>query len=249
MLDDLVTIGGGDGDCCTFACHAWPPGRSRQPGLDQARPLIRISGVFPDARAEDENNDDDGDSLQAFTKIRRDGPMTKDERFEAIYRKHYARVWRYFRAQRIADDEAHDLAQDVFKRFYEYFDQFRGDDGAVWSFLETIVLTVFRNRIRAGKTAKRNGLTIDIDDPELEFDPPAPEGPDYATREEAARRRQQLREAVAELPPSQRDCVRLWGEGFTYDEIAERLRITVDAVKSRLRDAKKTLRKRLGDKS
>jgi DNA-directed RNA polymerase specialized sigma24 family protein len=39
----------------------------------------------------------------------------------------------------------------------------------------------------------------------------------------------------------------LWLNEFTYDEIAKFLRISVDAVKSRLRDAKKFLRARLGD--
>ena len=41
--------------------------------------------------------------------------------------------------------------------------------------------------------------------------------------------------------------MQLWLDEFTYDEIAKFLRITVDAVKSRLRDARKMLRAKLGD--
>jgi DNA-directed RNA polymerase specialized sigma24 family protein len=41
--------------------------------------------------------------------------------------------------------------------------------------------------------------------------------------------------------------VHLQLQDYTYDEIAAALRVTVDAVKSRLRDAKKSLRARLGD--
>ena len=173
----------------------------------------------------------------------------KDERFEAIYRKYYARVWRYYRSCRVADDEAHDLAQDVFKRFYERFEQFRGTDDAVWPFLETIALNVFRNWLRAGRTAKRSATLVDIDDPEFNYEPPAPEGPDYAEREQAALRKARLKQAIAELPEGQKNCFRLWIQGFKYDEIAQALKITLDAVKSRLRDAKKYLRERLGEES
>ena len=173
--------------------------------------------------------------------------MTSDERFEAIYRRHYARVWRYYRTCRVADDEAHDLAQDAFKRFYERIDLFRGQDEAIWPFLEKIALNVFRNWLRAGKTAKRSANIVELDDPEFTYEPPAPEGPDYADREQAALRRGRLHQAVAELPKGQKDCLRLWMEGFTLEEIARSLRVTLDAVKSRLRDARKALRERLGD--
>src|SRR5436305_9104116 len=174
--------------------------------------------------------------------------MTRDERFEAIYRRHYARVWRYYRTCRVTDDEAHDLAQETFKRFYQRIDLFRGQDESVWPFLETIALNVFRNWLRAGKTAKRSANIVELDDPEFTYEPPAPEGPDYADREQAAQRRAALRHEIAGLPKGQQDSLRLWMEGFTFEEIARSLHITLDAVKSRLRDARKALRLRLGDR-
>ena len=78
-------------------------------------------------------------------------------------------------------------------------------------------------------------------------EPAAPALPDYARREEAALRSKRLRDSIAGLPPGSRECIQLWLDEFTYDEIAKFLRITVDAVKSRLRDARKTLRAKLGD--
>jgi RNA polymerase sigma factor (sigma-70 family) len=88
-----------------------------------------------------------------------------------------------------------------------------------------------------------------MDDPELLFDPPAPPEPDLADREEAAAQRKRLGAAVRELSEGQRACLRLWISGFSYEEIAKALGITLDAVKSRLRDAKKLLRERLGETS
>jgi DNA-directed RNA polymerase specialized sigma24 family protein len=71
--------------------------------------------------------------------------------------------------------------------------------------------------------------------------------PDYAERQHTADRHRRLFDTIAGLPPGQRECTLLWLEDFQYDEIARALRITVDAVKSRLRDARKLLRARLGD--
>lgn len=174
--------------------------------------------------------------------IHLDGAAGHDDRFEALYRTYYARVWRFYRTSRVSDDEAHDLAQDAFQRFYQ--SHYHGD--APWPYLQATARNVLYNWLRARKTMKRTCEIVDIDDPELPIDPAAPEGPDYAQREEEERLRALLRQAIADLPPGQRDCVMLWVQGFNYDEIARTLRITPDAVKSRLRDAKKHLRTRLG---
>ena len=82
--------------------------------------------------------------------------------------------------------------------------------------------------------AGRTRSPVTLDDPEFTDEPPAPEGPDYADREQAALRHERLHQAVAELPKGQKDCLRLWMEGFTFEEIARSLRVTLDAVKSRL---------------
>lgn len=168
----------------------------------------------------------------------------RDERFEAIYRRFYARVHRFYRSCDVADEEAHDLSQDAFKRFYEKFDLYRGEAG--WSYLEAIARSVLYNWLRAQKTVKRSVALVEIDDPEIVFDPPAPEQLDYADRQEVQARRTRLARAVAELAQGQRDCLRLRIQGLAYEEIATALRMSVDAVKSRLRDAKRHLRERLG---
>jgi RNA polymerase sigma-70 factor (ECF subfamily) len=178
--------------------------------------------------------------------VDRSGPY--DERFETVYRKHYARVWRYFRSNSISDDEAHDLSQDAFKRLYERMDQIRNDDA--WPFLATIAKTILLNRVRARLTQKRNAPMVEIDDPELLFaEPAAPAEPDYADRQANETLWVRVRTAVASLPSGQRACLRLWIEGFQYNEIAKTLGISIDAVKSRLRDAKRDLREQLGEKS
>jgi len=169
-----------------------------------------------------------------------------DGRFEAIYRQYFGRVYRFFRGYGVADSETQDLAQETFTRIYERFDQYR--DGG-WSYIETVARNVLYNWVRAGKTAKRTGKIVQIDDPEIAFDVPAVEGPDYAEREQQQMRNKRLAQAVSELADGQREAFRLYVLGFKYREIAKVLEVTEDAVKSRLRDAKRHLRARLGEKS
>jgi|SRR5947207_5105026 len=172
--------------------------------------------------------------------------MSKDERFKSLYQRYYRRVVRFYvQAFRLAEEDAEELAQEAFLRFYQAMDDYRGD--AEWAFFETVARNVAYNRIRSGKTAKRSAKVLELDDPEFNQEPAAPEEPDYAERQEDEVRRRRLREAIAKLPNGQRDCVQLWLDDFKYEEIAKFLRITVDAVKSRLRDARKVLRDRLGD--
>src|SRR3954451_2487785 len=168
-----------------------------------------------------------------------------DERFETLYRKYYGRVYRFFLRFRVADDQAQDLAQECFERIYKTFAQYRGE--AEWSFIETTARRVLLNWVRARKTAKRNAKIEELDHPDFNGDPPAPDGPDLASRQEDELRRARLRAAIDELPEGQRQCIELWLGDAKYDGIAKILGITVDAVKSRLRDARRALRTRLGE--
>ena len=172
--------------------------------------------------------------------------MSKDERFKSLYQKYYWRIVRfYIQAFRLSQEDAEELAQDAFLRFYEAMDEYRGD--AEWAFFETIARNVGYNKIRSQKTAKRSAKLVAIDDPDFDQDPPAPEEPDLADRQDDALRKEKLRDAISKLPNGQRECLQMWLEEFKYDEIAKFLRVSIDAVKSRLRDARKHLRDRLGD--
>jgi len=171
----------------------------------------------------------------------------RNERFKTLYQKYYRRVVRFYvRAFRFAEEDAEELAQEAFLRFYEAMDEYRGD--AEWAFFESVARNVAYNKIRWRKTQKRNARTVDIDDPEVSRnEPPAPEPPDYAERQHEALQRKRLYGAISELPPGQRECVQLWLDDFKYGEIATALHTSMDAVKSRLRDAKRQLRARLGE--
>lgn len=173
---------------------------------------------------------------------------SRHERFRSLYQKYYLRMVRfYMRAFHVPQEDAEELTQEAFVRFYRSMDEYRGD--AEWAFLETIARNLGYNQVRSQRAAKRSGQKVEIDDPEFanEREPVAPEGPDYAEQQEQAMRSRQLHVAIALLPVGQRQCLLLWLDDFSYDDIAATLHISPDAVKSRVRDAKRLLRTRLGD--
>lgn len=64
-----------------------------------------------------------------------------------------------------------------------------------------------------------------------------------------AEQKQQLREAIDQLPPAQREAVLIYYyDEVTYRQLAEMLGITSAAVNARLTKARTTLRKKLGAK-
>ena len=170
------------------------------------------------------------------------GGRGRDELFEGMFERYYPRMFRYMRRY-VPDEDARDLAQEVFARFYRRIDRYRGE--AEWGYLEQIGRNVLRNWWRDNSTAGRTANLVDIDDPEFANEPS--ETPDHEERIDRARQRQLMYDAIAELPRGQQQCLHLWFGGFKFTEIAEVLLVSLDAVKSRLRDAKRTLVARLGD--
>jgi RNA polymerase sigma-70 factor (ECF subfamily) len=167
--------------------------------------------------------------------------------FESLYGRYYTRMLRYFRQVfRVSDADAQELTQDSFVRFFRAMDEYRGQ--AEWALLETIARNVGYNRIRSVSTIKRGSVRPEsLDDRESPKDAPDPTQVHPMDRMIETERLRRLRQAITELPGGQRQCLQLWLEDLSSEEISRALRISVVAVKSRIRDAKRTLRERLGD--
>jgi RNA polymerase sigma-70 factor (ECF subfamily) len=167
--------------------------------------------------------------------------------FESLWRRYYARMLRYFRQVfRVSEADAKDLTQDSFMRFYRAMDGYRGQ--AEWALLETIARNVGLNRVRSVSTIKRGRVrTESLDDRESVKEPVDPKQKDPMDTIIENERLRRLRQAIEELPKGQRQCLQLWLEDLGSEEIARILRISIVAAKSRIRDAKRALRERLGD--
>ncbi|MDJ0840673.1 MAG: RNA polymerase sigma factor [Acidobacteriota bacterium] len=164
--------------------------------------------------------------------------MNTPEGFEERYKKYFPSVLSFFLNRGFAREEAGELAQDVFLRAYEARDQFR-EEAAFRTWLQTIVVSTWKNKIRQLHTAKREGQTYSLDDQEQPPAAPAQNQLDQLIDKEHSSR---LRQAVDRLPPRMRQCLVLrLGQGMKYKDIAETLNISVDTVKSQLSQGRQRL--------
>lgn len=173
--------------------------------------------------------------------------------FDALVRRHEARVHRL--AWRILGDQedALDAAQETFVKAWRAIAGFQG--GAKFStWLTRIAINQCRNELRRRRTVKHaHPLSLDAplpsdgkatDDAETAADRLAAATPDPW---ESAREREvkdALADALASVEPEAREVILLSdGESLSYEEIAEILDVPVGTVRSRLHRARADVRR------
>lgn len=133
--------------------------------------------------------------------------------------------------------EAEEVAQEVMVTVWRKAASFDRRQASV----STWIFRIARNR-RIDVFRRDQRATLDAHDPA--FQPTGEAAPDASS--EAADREAQVRLAMAELPPDQRDLVRAhFYEDLTHSQIAERTGVPLGTVKSRLRLAFGKLRLKL----
>ncbi len=147
-------------------------------------------------------------------------------------------------------EEARDLTQETFLRAFQSIHNFRGDaDLRTWIY--RIAINQARNRWRWWRRRRRD-VTVSIDAPTGSLGQPlaatlrADSGTDPERRTLAHEREVALRAALQTLGNSYRETVILRDiEGFSYEEVAATLGISVGTVKSRLSRGREELRRKL----
>jgi RNA polymerase sigma-70 factor (ECF subfamily) len=147
-------------------------------------------------------------------------------------------------------EEARDLTQETFLRAFQSIGHFRGDaDLRTWIY--RIAINQARNRWRWWRRRRRD-TTVSLDAPDGPFGQPlnatlkaeASESPEQQTL--ARERERVLRSALRTLGTAYREAVVLRDiEGFSYEEIAATLEISIGTVKSRLSRGREELRRKL----
>ena len=147
-------------------------------------------------------------------------------------------------------EEARDLTQETFLRAFQSIDRFRGD-ASLKTWIYRIGINQARNRWRWWRRRKRD-VTVSLDATDDQNDTPlaASLPNDNALNPEqetlAREREAQLRHALLGLRSAFREAVVLRDvEGFSYEEIAEMLQISIGTVKSRIARGRLELRRQL----
>lgn len=147
-------------------------------------------------------------------------------------------------------EEARDLTQETFLRAFQSISRFRGDAN-LKTWVYRIAVNQARNRWRWWRRRKRE-MTVSLDATDDRHEQPlaATLRNDDAIdpeQETLAREREgQLREALLGLRQSYREAVILRDvEGFSYEEIADTLQISIGTVKSRISRGRLELRCKL----
>lgn len=136
-----------------------------------------------------------------------------------------------------AHPDADDVAQQALIGFIQALPAFRGDCDPARYATTIAVRTAIGARRRARVEHARRDAGADADD--VPADSPSP-GDEMA----AQRRKDILRELLAELPPEQAEALAMRVVlGWSLDEIAEQSGAPLNTVRSRLRLAKESLRR------
>ena len=167
------------------------------------------------------------------------------EEFERMVSAYERRIFNVALKLTGDSDQAADLTQETFLRAFRAWGRFRGDS-ATYTWLYRIVVNLNKDRI--GREVRRREREMSIDTGGAASGPIEIEDSTETPYREAERHeaRGVLSDAIRELPDGYRECVVLKDvEGLSYDEIAQVMDITVEAVRSRLARARQQLRQRL----
>jgi len=166
--------------------------------------------------------------------------------FADLVDRHKGRVYRTLFQVVGNDQDAQDLAQEVFLKVYRSLAGYRGD-AAFTTWLHRLTLNLAFDWLRA---RKRRPLQVPLEPPPDPDERPARElaSPDESPEELALRhdRHRQLHKTIQELPDDYREVVMLHHfHHLSYQQIAERLDAPVRTIETRLYRARLLLKKML----
>ena len=183
---------------------------------------------------------------QFLEKLRRGDALA----YERLVAEHSGDVYALLYRLTTDPEEARDLTQETFLRAFQSIDRFRGDS-SLKTWIYRIAINQARNRWRWWRRRRRD-VTVSLDatdehrDKPLAATLPSDNSPSPEQETLAHEREAQLREALQGLRRSYREAVILRDvEGFSYEEIARTLQISIGTVKSRISRGRLELRHQL----
>jgi RNA polymerase sigma-70 factor (ECF subfamily) len=170
--------------------------------------------------------------------------------FEQLVAEHTSDVYALLYRLTSDTEEARDLTQETFLRAFQSISGFRGDAN-LKTWIYRIAVNQARNRWRWWRRRKRD-VTVSLDATDDRHAQPLAatlrndDAIDPEQETLGKEREGQLREALLGLRRSYREAVILRDvEGFSYEEVADTLQISIGTVKSRISRGRLEMRRKL----
>jgi RNA polymerase sigma-70 factor, ECF subfamily len=170
--------------------------------------------------------------------------MTESTNFETFMRAYQNMVFSTAVRMLGNDAEAEDIAQEVFLKAYERFQEL-SQSPTVGGWLKTVTTNLCLNHLtRYRKRWRFFSEMLRDDNDDVTLDIPAPDT--MSAKLDEADQRRLLEEALLKLPTNQRVPLVLFHfENLSYEEIAAKLRISLSKVKTDIFRGREALRKKL----
>lgn len=175
---------------------------------------------------------------------------TKHRQFRQIIADNYDRVYNVVYRLLGDSEEAADLTQDTFVNAYRAWESFRGD-AQVYTWLYRIAVNLTKNRLeRQGRISRAEGASLDAPLDGDEQSELFVQVHDLSLAPEKLAENRELQQYLANcvdrLRHDYREVIVLRDyQGFSYNEMADILDCSLQAVKSRLFRARSSLRDKL----
>lgn len=173
--------------------------------------------------------------------------MTDAQQFEAFLHNYQNMVFSTAMRLLANQSDAEDITQEVFLRAFERFDQLR-DSPTVGGWLKTVATNLSLNHL--SRYRARWSFFSDLfhgseeGDEQMVVDFPSPVDTDEMLA--GADRRKLVEQALQSLPPAQRVPLVLYHlEGLRYEEIAEKVGVSLGKVKTDIFRGREALRRKL----
>lgn len=167
--------------------------------------------------------------------------------FEKEMMPHFNQIYNYAYRLTGSSDDAHDLVQETYMKAFKFFHTFeKGTNSKAWLF--KILKNSFINNYRKKASEPQKVVYEEV---ENFYDSVRDESVDSSNLEKKifdAELGDEITTALKSLPDEFREVVVLCDiEGYTYEEIADKLNCPIGTVRSRLHRARKLLQENLKD--
>jgi RNA polymerase sigma factor (sigma-70 family) len=166
--------------------------------------------------------------------------------FEDIFTRYYPLVYRLAYRYVGLHDDAEDIAQEVFLRFY-HLPPHAAHEVQQRAWLCRVAINLSLNAVRKRKSGTGQEWRIDAIVQEGALDVTEEQNPEhYVLADEQA---SLIRSILMQLPERQQVCLTLRSSGFSYQEIAEATGISIFSIGTVLARAIKTFRRLYHDRT